>query len=96
GLLLVLAAGIAMLMLADYSFAAQLWFQIKLVVILLLLVNGFTSGRSAAVRLQSLLSGSNSYPDQEVVVLRNSMKRFQTAQLILFAIVVVLSVFRFS
>ncbi len=94
--LLVLGAGISMLAIANFSFVSLLWFQVKLVLIALLFINGFTLGRTATVRLQSFISGKGGSNDQEVAVVRNSMKRFQAVQLILFAVVVVLSVFRFS
>jgi hypothetical protein len=97
GLVFVLLAGFTMLFLIDWAFVSVLWFQIKLGLVVLIFVNGFTLGRTSTLRLQAFISGSTT--DARSTVVKDKLKiRLQTfllLQLLIYATIIVLSVFRF-
>jgi uncharacterized membrane protein len=93
GFLSILIGGITMGGLASWAFAYQFWFKVKLGIIVLLLVNGFTLGRISTQQLGALLAKNSSETTDEVRV-KNSLRMFQIVQLILFAVIILLSVFR--
>ena len=96
GLALVLVAGICMLAVSDWAFMKVMWFHIKLGLIVLLLINGFTLGRISTLQLQSFLSGGFITPgNSEVQRLRSSLNTFQIIQLCIYILIIILSVFRF-
>lgn len=96
GMAILLLTGITMLAFIHWSFIALLWFQIKLGLVVLLFLNGLTLGRTSAMSLQALMKQES--PASEVVVqaIQDRTRVFFTIQLILFSIIVVLSVFRFT
>jgi hypothetical protein len=98
GLLIVLLAGFTMLFLVHWTYLSFLWFQIKLGLIVLLFVNGFTLGRISALRLNSLIEheNSNTISKTETDHLRIRFRTFQLLQLLIYALIIIMSVFRFS
>lgn len=97
GLLVVLLAGISMLILADYSFTRLVWFQIKLGFVVLIFVNGFTLGRASTLQLNALMEKrANKGDSVEAGKLELRVNTFQAIQLSLYAIIILLSVFRIS
>ena len=95
GLLLVLVGGISMLAVADWSYMNLLWFQIKLGLVVLMLVNGFTFGRTAKLQLQAFLQNETATPE-DGKKLQVKLRRFQILQLCIFASIILLSVFRIT
>jgi hypothetical protein len=94
GLLLVLVGGITMLGIAKWSYVDLRWFQIKLVLVVLMLVNGFTLGRTSTLQLQEFLK--NASTDVEVArALQSKIRLFQIIQISIFATIILVSVFRF-
>lgn len=95
GLLLVLVGGISMLAIADWSYMNLLWFQIKLGLVVLMLVNGFTFGRVSTLQLQAFLKEEK--PTTEAAQeIQSKLRTFQILQLCIFAGIILLSVFRFT
>ena len=98
GLALVLIAGITMLGLLNWALLPLHWFQIKLGLVLLIFVNGFTLGRVTTLKLQALIAqdeGSiNSVAD--IDKLRNQLQTFLIIQLLIFVLIIFLSVFQFA
>jgi hypothetical protein len=99
GMGILLLAGIGMLAIAHWSFVQLSWFQIKLALIVLLFVNGATIGRTSAAKLKGLVESPN-VPSQNsevnVDAIRSRVQLFFSIQLALFAVIVLLSVFRFN
>jgi hypothetical protein len=95
GLLLVLAGGIGMFALADSAFWDLLWFRIKMALVVLMLVNGFTFGRTSTLALQSFLK-SESTDANRARELQSKVRMFQLLQISIFAAIILLSVFRFA
>jgi uncharacterized membrane protein len=95
GLLLLIVSGIFMLWLYQGGFGGQLWFNIKMMCILLIFVNGVTLGRSTTLKLDKILKDENSAVT-DTTRLRKHQRIFQVTQLSLFMIIIVLASFRFT
>ncbi|HEY5748066.1 MAG TPA: hypothetical protein VIU12_18475 [Chryseolinea sp.] len=97
GMLTVLLAGFGMLAIHGV-FTSLLWFQIKLGLVVLIFVNGFTLGRTSAVGLKTIIEQKQLIPNEKefTMAIQQRMQRFLTIQLILFSTIVILSVFRFN
>jgi hypothetical protein len=98
GLMVLILTGLIMLWLFDWTLAGLLWFKIKMFIVVLLFVNGFTSGRTTSQKLEALLkqeAGSPGFaPDTKK--LRRHLMIFHLTQLTLFALIIILAVFRFN
>lgn len=90
GILLVLS-GVGLLVVTHNAFGGQLWFKIKMVFVLGLVLNGFLMGLKSEKRLKSSLIKNHGI-DSEL----RAMGRFYFIQLCLFFIVVVMAVFKFN
>jgi len=96
GMITVLLAGFAMLAIHS-GFASLLWFQVKLGIIVLIFLNGLTSGRTSALGLRALIAQEQkATPPDTVPALKRRVQRFTIIQLVLFSTIVILSVFRFG
>ncbi len=97
GMLAVFLAGIGMLTIHG-AFASLLWFQIKLGLIVLIFVNGFTLGRTSATGLKTIIEQKQPIPNETefTMTIQRRMQRFLAIQIFLFSTIVVLSVFRFT
>ncbi|HMI65171.1 MAG TPA: hypothetical protein VK517_04005 [Cyclobacteriaceae bacterium] len=98
GLLLLIVSGTTMLYIVEWTFLSLLWFKIKLSIILLIFVNGFTMGRIQTVKLQAFLSGekTSAEPQHDIGKIKRNMQIFHLTQLTLFVIIIIVSVFRFG
>jgi hypothetical protein len=97
GLMLLILSGISMLATVHWSFLSMRWLQLKLVLVVLIFVNGFTLGRTQALKLAALMS-ENKKKDEpaDVALLRRNFRLFQLTQLSLVLLIVVLSIFKFN
>jgi hypothetical protein len=96
GLLLLILSGLTMLTLVQWTFLSLLWFKIKLFIVLLLIVNGFTLGRTSTLRLQRFVLKGVKHAQPDAVTVKRSVRIFQAIQLSLFLLIILLSVFRFT
>jgi uncharacterized membrane protein SirB2 len=97
GMLLLILSGIIMLSLYNGAFHDQLWFQIKMVCILLIIVNGIIFGRMTTKRMSKLLKsdGEPGNVDAGIPRLKRLQAIFHTTQLSLFFIIILMASFRF-
>jgi hypothetical protein len=95
GLLLVLIGGFSMLIMTDWSLWESLWFKIKMALVVAMLANGFTLGRTSTLQLQDFVRKESSHVDQ-ARRLQSRIRTFQILQIGIFAAIILLSVFRFS
>ena len=89
----VLLAGIAMLVLMDWRLMQHLWFQVKLALVALIFINGFTLGRTSTIRLRRFLEDDN-HDSTESGIIKRKLRFFQLLQLALYFAIIVVSVFR--
>ena len=98
GLLLLILSGIIMLYLFQWTFYELLWFKIKLCLVLLIFINGFTMGRIQTLKLMTFLSKvkAPSESTKDIALLKRNLRVFHLTQLMLFFLIIVVSVFRFN
>jgi hypothetical protein len=95
GVLLVLS-GTGFLIITHNAFGSQLWFKIKIIFVLGLVLNGILMGRNSGNRLKQSLMTSNIAKTQQVEDAIRTMIRFHFIQLCIFFIVVLMAVFKFN
>jgi hypothetical protein len=94
--------GIGMMAVTHGVFGEQLWFRIKFVLVLGLIANGLLGGRRQGVKLRKLIPidgpAPTHNPDYMVQIsrIRTNLNRFHIAQLFIFFIIIILSVFKFN
>ena len=107
GIILLILSGGTMLVITQGVFAKQIWFQIKIGLIVIIAINGSVFGRSQDVKLKSLLSleklnfHQDHSPGQEnrqedLLKVKNRLALFYFSQLCMFLIIFTLSVFKFN
>ena len=95
GLLLVLIGGFGMLIIAEWSLWDSLWFKIKMGLVVAMLVNGFTLGRTSTLQLQDFVRRESADIEQ-ARRLQARIRTFQRVQIGIFGAIILLSVFRFE
>ncbi|MDO3629102.1 hypothetical protein [Mucilaginibacter sp. BT774] len=91
GATFLILSGTGMMIITHGAFAHQIWFKIKLALILTLVLNGFLAG----TRLKSKLERQIKERDQAIGTI-NRIKLFYLTQMTLFFTIILLSIFKFS
>jgi len=98
GFLLLLISGIGMMVQTRGVFAEQSWFRIKMGLLVLILLNGAVYGQRLTSRLRQMvgmeIAGGNAQASLES--LKSSILVMHIGQLLLFAGIFVLSVYKFN
>jgi hypothetical protein len=98
GLLVILISGVTMMAYLHQVWGEQLWFRIKMVVLVLILINGLGIRRRLGSAMKKILHAELPGENQELglATLREKINVVQILQLLFFAIIFVLSVFKFN
>lgn len=91
GAALLIISGTGMMIITHGAFAHQIWFRIKLVLILALILNGFVVGGRQKSKLKKYLDAG----EQPETAIRN-IKLFYLSQMGLFLTIILLSIFKFN
>ncbi len=92
---LTILTGVAMVILLHGAIASQLWFRIKMVLVLLIILNSLLFARPQNIRLKKALS-SAAQQKNEFNSIKVKMEFYYAIQLMLLFSIFVLSVFRFN
>jgi putative copper export protein len=97
GMLLILISGVAMMIKFHQVWGVQMWFRIKMGVLLLIIINGLAFRRMLGARLKNWLIDSTpqSLDERRLPIFRR-LVLIQVIQLVLFVIIYTLSVFKFN
>lgn len=95
GGLLLLTTGIGMVVLFKGAVARMLWFRIKMILVVLVALNGSLVLRKQAGRLKVLLAESGNGGNHQILALSRTMSIFHVIELLLFLVIFFLSVFQF-
>jgi hypothetical protein len=95
GMLLIIISGIGMMFYMHHVWGQQVWFRIKMVVLLVIIFNGLALRRSIGSKIQQMVQ-SSSTEGVQMSKLKTSMTFVQSIQMILFVIIFILSVFKFN
>lgn len=91
GAALLIISGTAMMIITHGAFAHQIWFKIKLVLILTLILNGFLVGGRQKSKLKKHLDTG-----EQATSAMAKIKLFFLVQLALFLTIILLSIFKFN
>jgi hypothetical protein len=95
GGVLLLTTGIGMVTVFKGVVARMLWFRIKMILVVLVALNGsLVLGRQSR-RLRVLLADNNSGGNSQILSLSRTMSVFHAIELLLFLLIFILSVFQF-
>ena len=98
GMLLILASGVTMMVKLHEVWGAQLWFRIKIAILLLIIINGLGLRRSVGTKLKKALAGNvlDGTANEQWHAIKRNFTVVQVIQMALFIIIYVLSVFKFN
>ena len=94
GMLLILISGVAMMAKLHEVWGAQIWFRIKIGVLLLIIINGLALRIILGSKLKKILADNDI--DEKWDSLKRNFTTVQATQMLLFIIIYVLSVFKFN
>lgn len=92
GTILILLSGVGMMIATHGVFDSFLWFRIKMVLVLLVILNAIIFGRRQNALLNKLLTQQA----PELNGIKKNLNTFHITQLVLFAIIYLLSTFKFN
>jgi len=93
GALLMLLSGLVMLYSVNWGFVGQTWFTIKMVIFVLLILNGRIVGNPTLKKIESNIQ-TGDYA-QVSGVLKLKIKRFHAVQYSLLLVLIIVTLFRF-
>lgn len=107
GIILLILSGVSMLLIFQGVFAKQIWFQIKIGLIIIIAINGSVVGKRQDVKLKGLMSleklnfqQGHSHEQEnlkeDLMKVKNRLDLFYISQLLMFLIIYTLSVFKFN
>lgn len=98
GLLLLILSGVAMMVITQGAFGGQVWFKIKMSVLLIIIINAVIFGRRSGAALRDLIREDTNGKDMtpELRSIKRRIRAFYLIQLSLLVTIFVLSVFKFN
>jgi uncharacterized membrane protein SirB2 len=98
GVLLLILSGVSMMAITHGVFGEQFWFRVKIIVLLIIIVNGFTFGRRSNATLKKLITEDTNGNDMtsKLQSTRRQIRIFYFIQLALLVTIFVLSIFKFN
>jgi len=96
GAALLIVTGAAMIALTQGAFASQLWFRIKIVFVILLIINGGFWGRRLDTKLAKITSARVPVWDEQALRLEGQLRVFYLMQFAIFLVIIFLSAYKFN
>jgi len=98
GAVVLILTGIGMMAIVHGVYGEQLWMRIKIAIVLLVIINTAIIARPKVLKLQKLVAGDtqNDNTQQQILAIKPRVKLFHITQLLLFAAIIILSVFKFN
>jgi hypothetical protein len=94
GFLLLLASGITIMALTHGLYGEQLWFRVKMVLVVAILVNGLAVGRRTGLAIRKAVIQASG--NVTLSALRRRLALFHFLQLVLFIAIYIMGVFKFN
>ncbi|MBS1607004.1 MAG: hypothetical protein JST42_30400 [Bacteroidetes bacterium] len=92
---LLLITGIAMVMIFKGTVAQMLWFKIKMVLVILVILNGVGVLQRGTGQLRKMLEPDSTVNNGQITALKGRLNTFHFLEILLFLIIFILSVIRF-
>ena len=98
GMLAILLSGVMMMYYLHGVWGAQIWFRIKIGIVLLIIINGLVTRRRLGLKLKRFLADSATVMNLDLKwsALKRNIKTFHLLQVLFFVIIFILSVFKFN
>jgi len=98
GMLAILLSGVTMMYYLHQVWGAQIWFKIKIGIVLLIILNGLINRRRLGLKLKKFLADTSTVMiiDVKWSVLKRNITTFHLLQVLFFVIIFILSVFKFN
>ena|ERR1700743_1514371 len=96
GIALLILSGIGLLIITNGVFMHQLWFRIKLLLILILILNGFLVGSRQESKLKKGIDENSALANEQVTKAMRNLRIFYRVQMGILFIIIVLAVFKFN
>lgn len=97
GMLVIIVSGVAMMVYLHQVWGQQIWFRVKMGVLILIIINGLGIRRRMGTNLKKLLNeGPGNSFDVKLSRLKSGITMVHIFQLLFFIIIFVLSVFKFN
>ena len=96
GAVILILTGASMFILLDGIWWQQLWFKIKMGLVVLLMLNGMLVGNKNGLRLRSM--AYKGLPDlvRQTADIRDNLNRFYMTQLVIFSLIILASAIKFD
>lgn len=97
GMLVLLVSGVGMMVFLHQVWGQQIWFRVKMGVLILIILNGLAVRRRFGNKLKKLLANETGMEtDLNLVKLKTNITVGHVFQILFFAVIFVLSVFKFN
>jgi hypothetical protein len=96
GAALLVISGTGLLVITGGVFFHQFWFKVKLVLIVMLILNGFLVGGRQHAILKKTISENGGYFTGKLTAVISNLRVFYGVQMAIFCIIIMLAVFKFS
>ncbi len=96
GAALLILSGIGLFIITRDVFIHQLWFRIKLALILILILNGFLVGSRQGSRLKNSINENGVHANEQATKAIRNLRIFYRVQMGIFFVIIVLAVFKFN
>jgi hypothetical protein len=98
GMLIIIISGVSMMAYLHQVWGAQLWFRVKIGILVLIIINGLALRRRQGSKLKSLMASDLSGHDLKLKIspLKRNIALTQLLQMLFFILIYFLSVFKFS
>jgi hypothetical protein len=96
GLMLIVLSGVTMMFYLHTVWGPQLWFRVKMGVLLLIIINGLSFRRVLGKRIHARVMQESTVRWTQQGSLQSGVTVVQLVQLVFFVVIFVLSVFRFN
>ena len=96
GAALLILSGIGLFIITNGVFIHQLWFRIKLLLIGILILNGFLVGSRQESKLKTGINETGEHGNEQITKAMRNLRIFYRVQMGIFFIIIVLAVFKFS
>lgn len=96
GAALLIATGIGMVTVLHGIPETQLWFRIKMIFVLLLVINSIFNGRRLDIKLRKAFRMSSEAVTDQVLNLKSKLQTYYLMQLGIFLIIIILTTYKFN
>jgi len=96
GAVIIILTGLGMLVLLKGVWWEQLWFKIKMALVIMLILHGMFVGNKQGLKFRKIIADNGTGLIQQIADLRTNLNRFYLIQLAIFFVIILVSVIKFD